>query len=203
MPIVDRYESRISSSTVGPGQVEDIMRTLGFAALCFLVLAALPTAANADSISFTLTSNTTTISFTLPETVTFGPEISIFSGPPAGFNGFQIANVSMLLNGSPVTEDINFFVTALGGGFEIFNGSTMVDLANQAGPQLFSVNSMNPFSATFIPGTFGLTFAEGNPGPETITGDMTLNIVPEPSSMLLFGTGLLGLGGVLRRKLRP
>jgi len=34
----------------------------------------------------------------------------------------------------------------------------------------------------------------------TLTGIGDIGLVPEPSSILLFGSGILGLAGVLRRK---
>jgi hypothetical protein len=37
---------------------------------------------------------------------------------------------------------------------------------------------------------------------EDITFDAQVNDTPEPGSLLLFGTGLLGMAGLLRHKLR-
>lgn len=192
------------------------MRTLGFAALCFLVLAALSSAAKADSFFFTLTSNTTTITFTLPGTVTNpGLVTSVFSGDGtiSGFSGFEINNVLITLNGSPTLENIAFFTDGTGGTFPNGGGlaigtfaSGSTDLVDEMGLQLFTINNLNPFSATFIPFTglsltvCPLSVCGFTP---TVNSDLTLSsAIPEPSSMLLFGTGLLGLGGVLRRKLR-
>jgi PEP-CTERM motif-containing protein len=199
---------------------EDTMKTLGFAALCFFVLFALPTAANADS--FELTGPGLTITFSLPGTVTNpGIVTSVFSGDGtiSGLSGFLIDNVLIMLNGSPTLENIKFFTDGTGGTAQNFGGLAIgsfipgsTDLVNLLGPQLFSINNLaDPFSATFTPlVSSSLTVC---PSPSlceftpTVNSDLTLTItsptaIPEPSSMLLFGTGLLGLGGLVRRKLR-
>jgi len=53
------------------------------------------------------------------------------------------------------------------------------------------------------------TFGDPNPGVHTardfsgqIVGTLTIASVPEPSSLMLFGSGVLGLAVVIRRKLR-
>jgi hypothetical protein len=47
--------------------------------------------------------------------------------------------------------------------------------------------------------TFSLTSATWNPN-QFVISDVTLDATPEPSSLLLLGTGLMGLVGGLRRK---
>lgn len=47
------------------------------------------------------------------------------------------------------------------------------------------------------PGAYNLYYVEANGSPS----DLTLGAVPEPSSLLLLGSGLMGLAGIVRRKL--
>lgn len=192
------------------------MTTRGRVAFCFVVCLVCVTAVNANADSFTLTGPNLTINFSLPGMVTNpGIVTSLFSGNGtiSGFSGFEIDNVLITLNGSSMLENIEFFTDGSGGTFAnggglaigVFDGVTL-DLINQSGSQLFNINTLkNPFSATFRPGTFGLT---SSPGLGTITDDLTLTItpeappIPEPSTILLFGSGLVGFIGAVRRKLR-
>jgi hypothetical protein len=189
--------------------------------LCLVFFTAVT--ANADEFTFTL-GPATIISFTLPGIVTQGtvppPNLSVFSGPPTGFNGFQIGTtspgfVSMQVNGVQQMENIAFSTSALGGGLAIgaLDGTTP-DLFNEIGPQLFNLNNLSPFSATFKTGTFPLSFSNcpivggvNQCGTPTTMDDLTLTItpgaaaVPEPSTILLLGGGLAAAIGAMRRKL--
>jgi hypothetical protein len=60
----------------------------------------------------------------------------------------------------------------------------------------FSVSTTGTYSYEVI-------YAEVNGGPAVLSADVTSSATPEPSSLLLMGTGLLGLAFALFRKNKP
>jgi len=143
-----------------------------------------------------------------------------FSVPADGlFN--VLANVSISLNGGTTMSFgvpflVEFADTSNIGGLALCFDSTGAACANPpvgpnplatgweiAGQQLFSGTTNNPSSLNFIT-TTGAQIDQGNSGffidnGPTFTGPAS---TPEPSSIFLLGTGLLGLGFAVRRKLR-
>jgi hypothetical protein len=55
---------------------------------------------------------------------------------------------------------------------------------------------------TTVSGTLQFTLAGAIPGGSTASGDLVVSQTPEPVSMALLGTGLLGLAFLLRKKTR-
>ncbi len=201
------------------------MTSHGKIALTLFLFAAFATtvSANAASIdTFTLSGSGTTITFSLPGTMVCcspGQVTSLFSGNGtiSQFSGFEVNGVLITVNGgTPTLENIAFYTdgsggtVANGGGLAIGALNGTPDLVNEMGAQLFSLQ-LSPFSATFLPGTYPLsvcTFAicGFTPG---VNSDLSLTItstappnIPEPSTLLLLGSGLIGAAGAVRRKLR-
>jgi len=115
------------------------------------------------------------ISLTLPTS----PTPSSFTA-----DSFVLTSVSLIVDGDPATEDITFYTSAAGGGGGGGGARVM-------GDQLFSGPTSSP---TFLSGSFTV-------GDFPVTISSPTSPVPEPSSLLLLGTGILGACGVVRNKL--
>jgi hypothetical protein len=177
---------------------------LAFTALASVLV--LPLAAHADTVDdFVLTGGGHTLSYSLPSTTTFPDDPSV---------EFFTASASTTIDGVP-----GYAVTGQYDAIPSDIGTLQLEVPESIfgypailfqGPQLVStvfVPPTDPFSppnliATFIPGTYELTGAGQSPGsletgPSapytlTITPQTATAMTPEPSSLALMATGLLG-----------
>jgi hypothetical protein len=144
--------------------------------------------AHADTIvdKFTVTDGATgdVFSFTLPASPT---------PTGTGSNEFWLTNVPVSINGAtPINESVFFLQLATGGlGIQTPGGFFFDE-----GPQLFTGSLSNP---TFLPGTYTV-FDDSAPQTAAHTGSVVITEVPEPSTLALIGTGVLGIAGTVRRK---
>lgn len=129
------------------------------------------------------------------------------------------SNFTFYLNGSPVaaipTELTWYNSISQGGLFDLTFADG--DMAFY-GAQAYSGSENNP---TILPGYYPLTPCDAECSPYSgsqfkygeisesgnfesttpLTGDLSIDVIPEPSSLLLFGTGMLSLAGLVKRKL--
>jgi hypothetical protein len=167
--------------------------------LLALLALALPTAALANSIDFDtgkFVSGTITGSFTNPFHVTVVGSINVISLVDATVTGACGATVS--------TCDFT------GGTITVANGSGTIFVDSLSGGTISKLSrNTNIITATLLPST---TVTSGTVVFLTTTlDDNTLSagsasvvatVVPEPSALVSFGTGLVGLAGMMRRKLK-
>ena len=160
-----------------------LLRTCLLAAATFF--AALPVAAHADTVNFTISGSADGFSGSGVLTTTLdGSGSYLITGitadgvtgliAPGGFNG----NDNLLFPSDPLVFDSNGF------SFSAANG-----------PDQFDVN-------VFSNGTgYSAFFRDEDGFTATVPVSLEISAVPEPSTLLLFGTGVLGAAGVIRKRI--
>jgi hypothetical protein len=153
-------------------------RPIAFAAVVLFFVSLLP-AARADSMDgFTITYGSNVATFTLPASpIPTGTNSECLSNFPPEF---CISDVTVVVNGVAETGNtVEFFDITEAGGVAVTAEGETVSFISTGGAQLYSGDVSMP---TFLVGTFDQTsFIDGS--------DVTVAISPEPSSLVLFGSG--------------
>jgi PEP-CTERM motif len=178
------------------------MRKIVFPLTLLASALVLPLTAHADTIDdFVITGNGLDVTFSLPasppgneSTCPTGIITSCLPGSETAF----IVSTLVTTNGVSAMESIDFPTLRFGGGL-----SLGVVPGRLFGPTLFAPDAANP---TFLTGTFDLGAINPKGDPPVL--DYSLSITPEttaqtpePSTLGLFGTGVLGLIGIARKRL--
>ena len=169
-------------------------------ALTTLLVIGSASVARADSILSIIGSdvyNTSTTTIDFSGAIVGGGSTGIFSGLPACFGCVSI--IPTLNYGAgfvPGTE--LFVVNEAGNTATVYLDSVAVsDDITLSGLDTIIVTGLN--AGTYF-GDYELTTQKGGNGVRNVTFSATTEVTPEPASLALFGTGLLGIVGIARRK---
>jgi hypothetical protein len=140
-------------------------------------------------------------------TITFTNLNALVTDDQGAFTNIPFSNPALVTQSSLTISTFvgEIFTTTYGGKTATFTINNMWPTLNSgvnlniSGTGILTLTGYDPTPGNF---NFDSTDSGGNYGTNSSTWgiDVSANPTPEPSTLVMFGTGLLGLAGMLRRK---